>query len=44
MKLFLASEAKNPISLQLLSDIANGFNNKTTAYIPTAANADGCES
>jgi dipeptidase E len=44
MKLFLASEAKNPVSLKKLGDFIGGFKNKKIAYIPTAANGQGWES
>lgn len=41
MQLFLASEAKHPKAIAQLSTIVGGFNGKSIAYIPTAANADG---
>lgn len=41
MRLFLASEAKNPLSIKKLEDYVEGFKNKTIAYIPTAANGAG---
>jgi len=44
MKLFLASEAKNPKSLKKLEEYIGGFKNKTITYIPTAANGEGWES
>lgn len=44
MKLFLASEAKNPASIKKLEEYVNGFKDKTIAYIPTAANGQGWES
>ena len=40
MKLFLASEAKNPLNFKKMSDFVGGFNGKTIAYIPTAANGE----
>lgn len=40
MKLFLASEVKNPITLRKLEKYINGFKKKTIAYIPTAANGE----
>ncbi len=40
MKLFLASEAKHPNSIQALEDNIGGFEDKTIAYIPTAANGE----
>lgn len=40
MKLFLASEAKDPIPFQKLEEYIGGFANKTIAYIPTAANGE----
>lgn len=44
MKLFLASEAKNPKSLKKLEQYVNGFEGKSIAYIPTAANGESWES
>jgi len=41
MKLFLASEAKNPVSFERLKEYVGGFEGKKLAYIPTAANGDG---
>lgn len=41
MKLFLASEAKNPQSIPELEKFVGGFNGKSIAYIPTAANGHG---
>ena len=41
MKLFLASEVKDPVSFQKLEQWIGGFTNKTIAYIPTAANGEG---
>jgi len=41
MKLFLASEAKHPLSVEKLKDFVGGFEGKTIGYIPTAANAQG---
>lgn len=38
MKLFLASEAKHPDSLEKLKTFVGGFEGKRIAYIPTAAN------
>lgn len=41
MKLFLASEMKHPKSIERLRNFIGGsFNNKTIAYIPTAANGE----
>lgn len=40
MKLFLASEAKNPKSLKNLDEYVNGLKGKSIAYIPTAANGE----
>ncbi|MCL4415712.1 MAG: Type 1 glutamine amidotransferase-like domain-containing protein [Actinobacteria bacterium] len=40
MKLFLASEAKNPISFKKLEEFVGGFQGKKIAYIPTAANGE----
>jgi len=40
MRLFLASEAKNPLNFKKLSDFVGGFEGKTLAYIPTAANGE----
>lgn len=41
MKLFLASEAKNPQSIKKLEKYVKGFKGKDIAYIPTAANGEG---
>lgn len=41
MKLFLASEAKHPDSLERLKKYIGGFSGKSIAYIPTAANGEG---
>ena len=41
MKLFLASEAKNPASIKKLEEFLGGFTDKSIAYIPTAANGEG---
>ncbi len=41
MKLFLASEAKNPLSVPKLKEFVGGFEGKKIAYIPTASNIDG---
>lgn len=40
MKLFLASEAKHPESIEKLRTFVNGFEGKSIAYIPTAANGE----
>lgn len=40
MKLFLASEAKNPASIEKLREYVGGFEGKAIAYIPTAANGE----
>ena len=40
MKLFLASEAKNPVSLEKLKIYCKGFKGKTIVYVPTAANGE----
>lgn len=40
MKLFLASEAKHPESIEKLRTFINGFSGKSIAYIPTAANGE----
>ncbi|MBP9820312.1 hypothetical protein KBC79_06295 [Candidatus Woesebacteria bacterium] len=40
MKLFLASEAKHPESLEKLRAFVGGFKGKSIAYIPTAANGE----
>ncbi len=40
MKLFLASEAKHPESVKKLSEFVGGFEGKSIAYIPTAANGE----
>lgn len=41
MKLFLASEVKDPTSLQKLEEYVGGLENKSIAFIPTAANGEG---
>ncbi|MFA5025215.1 MAG: Type 1 glutamine amidotransferase-like domain-containing protein [Candidatus Shapirobacteria bacterium] len=40
MNLFLAAEAKNPLSLEKLREVVGGFKDKKIAYIPTAANGE----
>jgi dipeptidase E len=40
MKLFLASEAKNEATMEQLRNYIGGFEGKTIAYIPTAANGE----
>lgn len=40
MKLFLASRASNPTTLNKLEEYLGGFKNKRIAYIPTAANGE----
>lgn len=40
MRLFLASEAKNPLSARKLEQYVGGFDGKSIAYIPTAANGE----
>src|SRR3989344_8461228 len=40
MKLFLASEAKHPDSIEKLRSFIGGFEGKSIAYIPTAANGE----
>jgi peptidase E len=40
MKLFLASEAKHPESLNRLREFVGGFAGKSIAYIPTASNGE----
>jgi dipeptidase E len=40
MKLFLASEAKHPDSIEKLRSFVGGFEGKSIAYIPTAANGE----
>lgn len=40
MKLFLASEAKHPDSIEKLKKFIGGFEGKSIAYIPTAANGE----
>lgn len=40
MKLFLASEAKHPESLEKLRSFVGGFEGKSVAYIPTASNGE----
>jgi dipeptidase E len=45
MRIFLASEAKNPVTLKNLEHVSGGIKGKKIAYIPTAANGeDGWES
>jgi dipeptidase E len=44
MKLFLASEIKNPKTIKKLEDYVGGFKGKSIAYIPTAANGEGWHS
>jgi dipeptidase E len=44
MKLFLASMARDPKSIQKLEEFVGGFTGKTLAYVPTAGNAEGWES
>jgi peptidase E len=39
-KLFLASEAKNTVSLEKLKLYCKGFKGKTIVYVPTAANGE----
>lgn len=41
MKLFLASEAKNPESFPKLEEFVGGLKNKRVVYIPTASNGYG---
>lgn len=43
MKLFLASEAKNPESYKKLEKFIGGFDGKKVGYIPTAANGSKWE-
>ncbi len=40
MRLFLASEAKNPKTIKKLEEYLHGFKGKTMAYIPTASNGE----
>jgi peptidase E len=40
MKLFLASEAKHPETIEELRKFVGGFEGKTIAYIPTASNGE----
>lgn len=40
MKLFLASDAKHPDSIEKLRSFIGGFEGKSIAYIPTAANGE----
>lgn len=40
MKLFLASEAKHQDSIEKLKEFIGGFEDKSIAYIPTAANGE----
>ncbi len=44
MKLFLASEAKHPVTFDKLAEYIGGFEGKKIAYIPTAANGERWES
>src|SRR3989344_8856033 len=39
-RLFLASEAKHPESMEKLEKFVGGFRGKTILYIPTAANSE----
>lgn len=41
MKLFLASMAKDPVSVVELKKFVGGFDGKCIAYIPTAGNGEG---
>lgn len=41
MKLFLASMAKDPRSIEELKKFVDGFEGKSIAYIPTAGNGEG---
>jgi dipeptidase E len=41
MKLFLASESKNPKTIEDLRKFVEGFEGKSIVYIPTAANGEG---
>lgn len=41
MRLFLASEAKNPLTIKKLEEYIGGFKGKKLAYLPTAANGEG---
>jgi dipeptidase E len=41
MKLFLASEGKNPKTIENLKKFVDGFEGKSIAYIVTAANGEG---
>ncbi|MBU0569850.1 hypothetical protein KKB40_03645 [Patescibacteria group bacterium] len=40
MKLFLASEAKHPESMEKLEEFVGGLKGKKIAYIPTVANGE----
>lgn len=40
MNLFLASDAKNPLTLEKLREVVGGFEGKKITYIPTAANGE----
>ena len=40
MKLFLASDAKYPDSIEKLRSFIGGFEGKSIAYIPTAVNGE----
>lgn len=40
MRLFLASEAKNPKSIEKLREYVGGLKGKSVAYIPTAGNGE----
>lgn len=44
MRLFLASEAKHPDTIKKLEEYIGGFEGKSIAYIPTAANGEKWES
>ncbi|MDP2638148.1 MAG: Type 1 glutamine amidotransferase-like domain-containing protein [Candidatus Levybacteria bacterium] len=44
MRLFLASEVKNPPTFKKLTEYIGKFKGKKIAYIPTAANGQGWES
>lgn len=41
MRLFLASEVKNPSTTKKLEEYVGGFKGKEIAYIPTAGNGEG---
>lgn len=40
MKLFLASRASNPLTVNKLKEVLGGFEDKKIAYIPTASNGE----